>query len=84
MTPTERLESLAVNQSARQHVERVLTCYEQFLNATAKNPSELLADFHVPATAKTYSSEAGHLGAAMFDLLGSLGQGSTFYRLLVV
>lgn len=85
-SPTERLEHLAAdgNAGVKTHVKTVLERYEAFLGDTAKDESTLVEEFMDPEKVKGYFAQANDLGNGVFDLLSALGDGSAFYRLLVV
>lgn len=85
MTPTERLEWLASRMpSSQEIVSRILSSYENFLNETDAPEEEMIRRFMDKNTPQEYYALANELGDGVFDLLRSVGDGSSFFRLLVV
>jgi predicted nucleotidyltransferase len=87
MTPTSRLEWLlrqASLASAHGKVDNLLEQYEQFLQTTNANESELVARFLDKEASREYMRDANNFGDLVFDVLNSIGEGQRFHRLLVV
>lgn len=87
LTPLERLET--VKQNARSDdvtgaIDEVFTHYEAFLTTTNVDKAALQARFRDPDQAKVLGNQAYEFGDAMARLLKHVGDGSRFYRLLIV
>jgi predicted nucleotidyltransferase len=86
-TPTERLEWLLQrSESAQAHpaIEQLLAKYDTFLQITNAPEETLIEKFSDKAFIFERIKEASAFGESMFEALNKLGQGSQFYRLLVV
>lgn len=87
LTPTERLEWL-LNQSELAHVAEEITTlldqYDRFLASTNFPESELIARFMDKDASHSYMKAASEFGDTMFEVLTKMGDGSRFFRLLVV
>lgn len=87
LSPTERLEWLGQQSdfvSAHKIVARLLEQYERFLAATNVCESDLMERFSHKAVSREHMNAAYKFGDLMFDALKLVGDGSNFYRLLVV
>jgi predicted nucleotidyltransferase len=87
LSPTERIEWLSQQPegvSVAAKTDEILRVYERFLEATAEPEAQLVRRFMDPPDTRGMVDEASTLGEAMYDLLATLGNGSAFYRLLVV
>jgi predicted nucleotidyltransferase len=87
LSPTERIEWISQQLEGRSVTEKtgeILQIYEHFLGTTAAPEQELVQRFMEPEEARPMVDEASQLGRAMYELLATLGNGSDFYRLLVV
>lgn len=87
LTPTERLEWL-LGQSqlkdAAETITKLLHQYERFLTTTNVEESELIRHFMDKDTSRFYMEAASEFGDTMFEALTKIGDGSRFFRLLVV
>jgi hypothetical protein len=87
LTPTKRLEWM-LKQSfltdAHPTVTKLLAQYERFLDATNAPEQELIGRFMDKSQSHRYLDAAYDFGDLVFDALNCIGQGSRFYRLLVV
>lgn len=87
LSPTERIEWISHQPEVgfiSPKTDEILRIYERFLRATSENETELIRRFMDASEASRLIDEAKELGEAMYELLSALGNGSTFYRLLVV
>lgn len=87
LTPLERLD--AVKQNARSDdvidaIDEVFAHYEAFLTTTNVDKATLQARFRDPDQAQSLGKQAYAFGDAMARLLKCVGDGSRFYRLLIV
>jgi predicted nucleotidyltransferase len=87
LTPTQRLEYLSKQRRlsiSRAALEKLLSQYDVFLSTTNCKEDVLIEQFKNRAVSKTYMDKANEFGDSMFDALRTIGDGSRFYRLLVV
>lgn len=89
LRPLERLTALVNDAklgtaSARQRVDDVLESYCTFLRESDRAEAELLELFLKPQQAREYFAQANTMGDRVFELMLELGEGSRFFRLLVV
>ena len=87
LTPTERLEwLLSKNVFSRAHegASKLLSSYEKFLTNTARPEKDLIENFLDREAGHSYFAEAALFGEQMFKVLESVGQGQSFYRMLIV
>jgi hypothetical protein len=87
LSPTQRLEWISQQPGAERvasNTEAILRIYERFLQATCEEETVLVERFMSPDEARRLVDEGNELGVAMYELLAKLGEGSDFYRLLVV
>lgn len=87
LTPTQRLEWLLRQESlAHAHgtIDRLLAKYEDFLKATNAQENELVRRFLDKTASREYVRAAYEFGDLVFAALATIGEGSAFYRLLVV
>lgn len=87
LTPTARLEWILEQSSlSKSHskIRKLLKCYEGFLAGTDDPENVLIARILEQDTGKHYFQTANELGDLMFQVLDSIGQKNSFYRLIVV
>jgi hypothetical protein len=87
LSPTERLAWLLGQPAlseAHDRVNAVLGSYSRFLEGTDAAESTMIDRFLDPKISKEYFAAAHELGDHVFELLGLIGQGNPFHRLLVV
>jgi predicted nucleotidyltransferase len=87
LSPTERIEWISRQPAIgliAPKTDEILRVYERFLLATSAEETELVRRFMDVSEASRLIDEAKELGEAMYELLATLGNGSLFYRLLVV
>lgn len=87
LTPTERLEWLrdhAELKEATHTINKLLSQYDRFLETTNGTESELIQRFMNKEDSHYYMTAASEFGDTMFEALVTIGNGSRFYRLLVV
>lgn len=87
LTPTERLEWLLAQpeiESAHASVKQLLDQYEAFLARTNRDEGSLIEEFRDNSRSRAYMQEAQQFGETVFQVLTTIGEGSTFHRLLVV
>ncbi len=87
LTPTERLEWLSRQPElahAHSTINTLLSQYEQFLETTKAEETELVARFKDKQTSQSYMSAAYEFGDQVFRALNSIGGGNRFHRLLIV
>ncbi len=87
LSPTGRLEWLIAQPdltSAHDRVRNLLGHYETFLTTTNMSEADLVQKFMDKAISEEYMSAAYKFGDLMFDVLGAIGSGNRFHRLLVV
>lgn len=87
MTPTKRLEwMLAQSELADAHskIRDLLERYEQFLANTEASKEDLIDQFMNREKRKGYTESAYRFGDLVWDVLGIVGKGNRFHRLLIV
>ncbi|MDH2346348.1 hypothetical protein [Bradyrhizobium sp. SSUT77] len=87
LTPTERLEWLRSQtelKDAADTITRLLDQYDLFLEATNSKESELIQRFMDKDASHSHMKAASEFGDTMFEALAKIGNGSRFFRLLVV
>jgi len=87
MTPTQRLEWLAVHpsfQGAGENIAGLIADYEEFLVNTAEPEAVLVQRFLNRDTSRGYFEGATRFGDRIFDLIETLGKRKQLHRLLVV
>jgi hypothetical protein len=70
--------------SAHAKIDELVSCYEDFLHNTDAPENELIARFSEDIQSKKYRDSAFRFGNVMFEIMQKLGEGSVFYRLLIV
>jgi hypothetical protein len=86
-SPTQRLQSIATRSpftACSTAVERVLACYEQFLETTDAREADLVARFMNTHDSARLTAEIGDLGDAMWELLKVIGEDNRMLRMMVV
>jgi len=87
LTPTMRIEWLLSQERlerAHDALRKVMQSYEEFLKSTEVAEDELLKVFMDSKASKQFMDSAYKFGDLVFDLLGVIGDGNRFHRLLVV
>lgn len=87
LSPTERLEFLLAETRARKTrgtLQELLARYERFLEETDARESALLARLQDPNESGKVFGQPDEFARLMFDALESIGNRSTFHRMLVV
>lgn len=87
LTPTQRLEWLRDQPSLKQSrdtIVKLLAQYENFLQTTNADESELISRFSDRKKSSEYMAAAYTFGDLAFETLSSIGNGNRFYRLLIV
>lgn len=87
LAPTERLEWLLRRDDlAHAHgaITKLLDQYERFLESTNATEEELVQRLMDRNVAHHFIREASKFGDLVFEVLSTIGDGSPFYRLLVV
>jgi predicted nucleotidyltransferase len=87
LTPTERLESLLLNErfrKAHETIKALLAHYESFLQATDSSKDELIERFLDPVKRKQYSASESELGKLVFSAVELIGEKSSLHRVVVV
>ncbi len=87
LTPTQRLEWLLTQKAcekAHDVIGKLIGHYEAFLKSTDAAEEELVKIFLDRDKSREYRREANKFGDFMFDVLGLIGSGTKFHRLLVV
>ena len=87
LTPTERLEWLAVqneNSKIAQHARTCLELYEGFLRETDAPRTELIEKFRDRGERRRLGEAESQFGDEMFELLKSIDSESKLFRLLVI
>jgi hypothetical protein len=87
LSPTERLSWLREQtalQDAHDAVDKLLSQYEVFLEATNVAEDTLIEMFMDRDSSRKYVGAAYEFGDSMFEALSRIGGGSKFHRLLVV
>jgi hypothetical protein len=86
LTPTQRLEWLYEQEdcrSAHEAVKRLLNLYDSFLSTT-ENEQELAEKLMDRTEGRRYAESTYQFGDTVFEVLGLIGGGTRFHRLLVV
>ncbi len=87
LTPTERLEFLRRDPGlprAHAALDELLRLYEQFLAYTDESEGVLVERLKDPKSSAALQANAHKFGEQMSDTLSLIGEGSRFYRMLVV
>lgn len=87
LSPTLRLQRILDDpqqQDVHASIQRLLVCYERFLDVTNDTNAELVKMFMDPEQSRERMRQASEFGEAMFEALRSAGKDSPLYRLLVV
>ncbi|HEY0704626.1 MAG TPA: nucleotidyltransferase domain-containing protein [Candidatus Acidoferrales bacterium] len=87
LTPTHRLEWLCDQRNlthAQASIKRLLEHYERFLEVTNASEEYLVQSFLDKKISRSHLEEARIFGDIVFEVLNQIGDGSAFYRLLVV
>lgn len=89
LRPLERLNALVDETGLGlglklQGVQPVLESYRTFLSESDQSEADLIRRFGDSQSARSYFTQAHEMGERVFVLMSELGQGSPFYRLLVV
>jgi predicted nucleotidyltransferase len=87
LTPSARLEWLLSKEtlgSAHENIEKLLSCYEDFLRITDKPEVDLIMLFENKEESKVLFEAARRFGDLMFQILLSVGGETPFHRLLLV
>ena len=87
LTPMARLMWLGQQDhlsKIRGTLSQLIDCYEQFLLQTEAAEDALVEQFMDKNRSKKFMASASDLGDSVFELLGSIGGDTRFYRLLVV
>jgi predicted nucleotidyltransferase len=87
MSPTERLEWMKIQEflkSAHGTITSLLAKYEEFLEATNADETELITRFMDREASQKSIDSANEFGDLMFKALNLIGANDRFHRLLVV
>lgn len=87
LTPTERLQWVrdqTLLSDAKNTLDNLLTQYERFLETTHIGERDLIDQFMNKETSRKYMKAAHEFGDSMCQTLRLVGNGSSFYRLLIV
>jgi hypothetical protein len=87
LTPTERIErlrQLPLVAGAHAALDQLLEQYEVFLGTTNCKEEELIEQFLDRGVSRQYLAKANQFGNSVFSALNQIGEGTAFYRLLVV
>jgi len=87
LSPTGRLEWLTQQiylADAHAIVQKLLSQYEEFLEATNATEAELIERFLDKDKTREYFLSANRFGDSVFEALSRIGLGTPFLRVLVV
>lgn len=85
MSPISRIESLANKYSElHQLFQNITSKYNEFLEVSNASEDELILKFGDPEYTRQRRESAEQFGQLIFEALSAVGNGSKFYRMLVV
>ncbi len=87
LRPTERLTALLDDErhgSAHNAIDKLIRCYERFLETSNFNEKELIQQFRDEGSSRRLLMEANEFGDLTFEVLKEVGEDEHFFRLLMV